>query len=204
MPLYITVLGVAEAFKVPVAKRVEVVPAISKDEEMSLIHADAELPPVISFVVLTVPWLVTVTPLAMAMTGEIERFELLGIFLSVVILIVPEPVKLPVVMVGVSDPPTRPVPLPLSVNVFAPIARVPLFVKLPDKVVFPEMFTVVPEPMVKSPVNDGKEAIVEEPVPDVVTSLSVAPNTLKLPLLLVLNKLVTVRTPVEGARLPPA
>lgn len=139
----------------------------------------------------------------MAITGENDRFELLGMFLSVVILIVPEPVKLPVITEGVSDPPESPVPTPLSVNVLDPIAMVPLFITLPDKVVFPVMFTVVPEPTFKSPLNNGKELMVEEPVPAVVTSKSVAPVKLKLPVPLVLNKFVTVRTPVELVKLPP-
>jgi hypothetical protein len=181
-----------------------VVPAISSDEDVLFIHVEETLAPVILFVVFTVPWLVTVTLLAMLMTGEIERFVLLGIFLSPVILIVPVPVILPVVILGVIVPPEMLVPTPLSVNVFVPMARVPLFIRLPDKVTLLPKVTVVPEPMVKSPVKDGKVVILEEPVPVVVTSTNAGFDKVKKPVPLVFNEFVTDSTPVLVVKLPPA
>ena len=188
----------------PVANNSDVAPSISSDEDMSFIHVEEEFPPVILFVVFTVPWLATVTPLAMAMTGEIERFVLLGMFLSPVILSVPVPVILPVITDGVSDPPEMLVPTPLSVNVFAPMARVPLFNKLPDKVALLPKVTVVPDPMVKSPVKNGKSVMLEEPVPAVVTSTNDGFDKLKKPVPLVFNEFVTDSKPVVVVKLPPA
>lgn len=140
----------------------------------------------------------------MAMTGEIERFELLGIFLSPVILIVPVPVIIPVVILGVSVPPEMLVPTPLRVNVFAPMARVPLFNTLPDKVTLLPKVKVVPDPMFKSPVKNGKVVMLEEPVPAVVTSTNVGLDKVKKPVPLVFNEFVTDSTPVLVVKLPPA